>query len=305
MLRPDLLYGLHPVATALACGRRLVRASVALSDPTDARRSTLHALLVPWVTSLARAQPGAPARVIRAERGHLDSLTRNAVHQGLVAEFEPLPALPELPYGAPPSALQLQPPPPPPAAAAPAAAWPLLVTVDGVTDPQNLGAVLRSALLLGADGIALARGSSGPPLNGTVAKASAGALDVWRASGRLYTCGGGFSTWLRGAAEAGWMVLGASAAATGGGGGGGGATALPFASLARTGPTVLVLGAEGRGLRASVLAACTHTVSIDLSRGLVDAAARSGGAQCPVGLVESLNVSVAAALLLSKLRQDQ
>ena len=300
MLRPDLLYGLHPVATALACGRRLVRASIALGDATDARRSALHALLAPWVGALARAQG---AKVVRAERGHLDSLTRNAVHQGLVAEFEPLPTRPELPYGAPPSALQLlQPPAGAAPAAAAAAAWPLLVTFDGVTDPQNLGAVLRSALLLGADGIALARGSSGPPLNGTVAKASAGALDVWRASGRLYTCGGGFSTWLRGAAEAGWMVLGASAAASSGGGG---AAALPFATLARTGPTVLVLGAEGRGLRASVLAACTHTVSIDLSRGLVDAAAARGGAQCPVGLVESLNVSVAAALLLSKLRQDQ
>jgi tRNA G18 (ribose-2'-O)-methylase SpoU len=289
MLRPDLLYGLHPVATALACGRRLVRASIALGDAADARRSALHALLAPWVGALARAQG---ARVVRAERGHLDSLTRNAVHQGLVAEFEPLPAPPELPFGAPPSAL-------PPL---PGAAHPLLVTFDGVTDPQNLGAVLRSALLLGAEGIALARSgsSAGPPLNGTVAKASAGALDVWRASGRLYTCSGGFSTWLRGAAGAGWMVLGASAAAPAGSGGG--ATALPFATLQRTQPTVLVLGAEGRGLRASVLAACTHTVSIDLSRGLVEAAAARGGAQCPVGLVESLNVSVAAALLLGKLR---
>ena len=294
----DIIYGLHPVATAIACGRRVVRASIALGDPTDAR-STLHSLLSPWLSSVSRAQRFP---VIRAERGHLDSITRNGVHQGLVGEFEALPALPELPFGlapgdfpcpAAPAAADPPPPPPPPP--------PLLVTFDNVTDPQNFGAVLRSALLLGADGIVLAR-SGGPPLNATVAKASAGALDVWRAHGRLYACSGGFPTWLQGAAAAGWRVLGASAPAARGAAGAAAAAPLPFATLARTEPTILVLGAEGAGLRSSVLAACTHTVCIALHTGMVQAVAARAPLPPPMGLPDSLNVSVAAALLLAKLQ---
>ena len=277
----DIIYGLHAVATAIATGRRLVRASIALGDPGSSR-SSLHSLLAPWLSTVAAAQG---ARVIRCERGHLDSLTKNAVHQGLVAEFEALPALPELAHGLLPSEY------PAPRHGCP----PLLVTFDGVTDPQNFGAVLRSALLLGADGVVLAR-SGGPPLNATVAKASAGALDVWRASGRLYSCGGGFPTWLAGAAAAGWSVLGATASAAPGA-----AAPTALADLARTRPTVLVLGAEGAGLRPSVLAALTHTVRIELTLGLVQAAVAPCPHPPPTGLPESLNVSVAAGILLQKL----
>lgn len=285
MSQRDLIYGIHAVATGVLCGRRLQRVLLQLGDPSD-KRSVLHSLLAPW---LGRAATAAGARVVRCERGHLDSLTRNAVHQGIAAEFAPLPPPPELPFGAAPSAI------------APVLPFmdPLLVTFDNITDPMNLGAILRSALLLGADGIVLPRSS--PELGGTVAKASAGALDVWRAAGRLHAAGSGLPTWLGGAAGAGWTVLGASAA-------GSAAAAAPkpreveFATLARAGPTVLVLGAEGAGLRASVLSACTHTVQIGMYTSLIAAGKEVEPPPLGLGFPESLNVSVAAALLLDKLR---
>ena len=290
-----LRYGTHAVAAALATGRRLTRATLSLGDDAPAasppRSGGGRAPLAPWLRALAR---GAP--VVRAERAHLDFLSRGGLHQGVVCEFAPLPPLCELPFSLPPGAV---------APLRGGRSPPLLLHLDGVTDPQNLGAVLRSALLLGADGVCLAA-SGAPPLGAAVAKASSGAVDVWLAAGRLHAVRAA-PTWLASAAAAGWRVLGAA------GGGEGQPGALPWATLSRDAPTILVMGAEGAGLRASVRASCTATVAIPMSRRLVEATCGRGAAEAaaagagvgrplpPLPLLESLNVSVAAALLLQKL----
>jgi tRNA G18 (ribose-2'-O)-methylase SpoU len=249
------------------------------------------------VRALARGSP-----VVRAERATLDALCGGGVHNGVVCEFVPFPPLAELRAGLPPSAV---------APLRGARAPPLLLLLDGVTDPQNLGGVLRSALLLGADGVCVSA-SNTPPLGAVVAKASSGAVDVWLAAGRLHAVRAA-PTWLAAAAAAGWRVLGAAGGEEGRDGG----AAVPWRGLRRDAPTVLVLGAEGAGLRASVRASCTALVSIPMSRALLDttcggaptaaaaaAAAAAGRPLPPLALVESFNVSVAAALLLQKLAPD-
>ena len=170
----------------------------------------------------------------------------------------------------------------------------LLLALDGVGDPHNVGAILRSAALLRADGVVLsAKGCA--PLGPTVSRASAGALEVLAAEDALrYSAV--LPALLTALRAAGWAVLGADA----GGGTSGGAdsgrspTWLAADSLRRSRDTVLVLGSEGQGLRSAVRAACELLVCLptDSPRCSVRGAA----------VVESLNVSTAAAVLLWLLR---
>ena len=140
----------------------------------------------------------------------------------------------------------------------------VLVVLDQVTDPQNVGAIFRSAAAFGARGVVLQERHA-PPLAGALAKAAAGAVDTLpharevnlaRALERLETLG--------------WRAVGLA----------------PDASedLAQTldgGPTVLVLGAEGEGLRRLVREHCDTVAAITLASGL-----------------QSLNVAAAAAIAL-------
>jgi 23S rRNA (guanosine2251-2'-O)-methyltransferase len=150
------------------------------------------------------------------------------------------------------------------AAAAASGAPALLVLLDGVTDPHNLGAVVRSAEVLGAHGVVIPeRGAA--PVTGAVVKASAGAterLPVARVSNLLATIDA-----LR---ERGVSVLGAAAER---------GQLLHEADL--RGPVAFVLGSEGRGTREAVARRCDGLVRIPQR-----------------GAVASLNVSVAGALLL-------
>jgi 23S rRNA (guanosine2251-2'-O)-methyltransferase len=149
---------------------------------------------------------------------------------------------------------------------------PLLMLLDGVTDPHNLGAVIRSAEVLGGHGVIIPeRGAA--PVNGTVVKASAGATErvaVARVGHLL-----GVVDFLR---KAGVRVY-----ATGAEGG----ESLSAADL--TGPVAFVLGSEGRGAREAVVRRCDGMVAIPQR-----------------GAIASLNVSVAGALLLYEaMRQRQ
>ena len=240
----------------------------------------------PQFTALSRALEKSAnvhkARIVRAERSYLDSLSKNGTHQGVCAEFEPLPPLEDLAFGVLPGAI----------APLVEGSQPLLIAFDKVTDMNNIGAIFRSALLLGVDGLVLPKGC--PPVDSRLAKTSAGASEVLVMLGRVHGCGG-FSTWLSAAREAGWRVLGAVSSKRVEGGG-----VIPLHALTRDCPTVLVLGSEGAGLRGSVVSSCTHFVSIDMCGSFV--LAQGTFNQDSVGLVDSLNVSVAAGLLLHALR---
>jgi len=146
----------------------------------------------------------------------------------------------------------------------------LLVALDQVQDPRNLGAVCRSAEFAGAAGVIVPerRSASVTPV---VCKASAGAVEHLEVAHVR-----NLADWLAEAKEAGFWIWGADADAK----------QAPW-STDLTGSTVIVLGGEGKGLRPRVAAACDGLVALPQR-----------------GNVESLNVSAAAtALLFEALRQ--
>ncbi len=153
-----------------------------------------------------------------------------------------------------------------------AAARPLLVVLDRVTDPRNLGAVCRSAEGAGATGVVVpAHGSA--VVTPAVARSSAGAVEhlpvaVVTNLARYLEEVKGADLWIYGAA--------------------GEAPAQPMWDTDLSGGVALVLGAEGKGLRPLVRRTCDALVSIPLA-----------------GQIESLNVSVAAAVLLYEARRQR
>jgi 23S rRNA (guanosine2251-2'-O)-methyltransferase len=176
-------------------------------------------------------------------------LPQGAAHQGLalqVAPLEPV-ALAEL--------------------AEPAEG--LLLMLDQVTDPQNVGAILRSAAAFGARGVVLQERHA-PPLGGAVAKAAVGALDLVPVC-RVVN----LSRALEQLAEAGWRSVGLD-----------GEAPEPLRAALDERPTVLVLGSEGEGLRRLVAEHCDATAHIPMHGGF-----------------ESLNVSAAAAIALYEASQ--
>ena len=147
----------------------------------------------------------------------------------------------------------------------------LLVVLDEVSDPRNLGAVARSALAVGAAGVVTPRHRAAAVTPAAV-KASAGALEHLRVAQVTNVV-----AFLKEAKKAGSWVYGAA-----------GEASVSYLDLDLTGPVVLVFGAEGRGLRPLVARTCDRLASIPV--------------EAPV---ESLNVSVAAALFLFEARRQR
>jgi 23S rRNA (guanosine2251-2'-O)-methyltransferase len=200
------------------------------------------------VTARAKA---AGVGVHAVEAARLDALAGHASHQGVVALVDP--SRPHLTHDA---ALQELAEPP------------LLLVLDGVTDPRNLGACLRSADAFGAHAVIVPRDRS-VGVNATVAKAASGAADtvpviavtnLARTMRELKER----DVWLLGAEAGGESLFAAD-----------GSGALAF-----------VLGAEGHGLRRLTRESCDRLVGIPL-----------------FGSVESLNVSVTAGICLFSARQ--
>ncbi|XP_062072848.1 rRNA methyltransferase 1, mitochondrial isoform X1 [Lepus europaeus] len=250
--RLELLFGLSPCLLALRAARRrvarlLLQAGRAV--PQGERAELLRA-------AEARGIP-----VLRPRRQKLDALCRHQVHQGVCMEVSPLqPQLWTETTGAGPGADPQQ----------------LWLVLDGLQDPRNLGAVLRSAHFLGVDKVITSRRNS-CPLTPVVSKASAGAVEVMDVFSTDDLAG-----FLQARARQGWLVAGAV-------GPPGPETAqsseVPVTSCLDflwDRPTLLVLGNEGSGLSQEVQASCCRLLTI------------LPGRQLPPGL-ESLNVSVAAA----------
>lgn len=141
---------------------------------------------------------------------------------------------------------------------------PCVVVLDGIEDPHNLGAVLRSAEAAGAHGVCIPeRRSAG--LTGTVAKTSGGAVEYVRIA-----CVPNLSRLIEQLQDSGLWVYGLDAAAPKG-----------YTELDFQGPCAMVFGAEGTGIRPGVLAKCDERAAIPMR-----------------GKVGSLNVSAAAAVVL-------
>jgi len=178
------------------------------------------------------------------EQGELNRLAGSSDHQGVVAEVDPYP------YADPGALLE-----------APEA---LVVALDQVQDPRNLGAIARSAEAAGAEGVVIPSRRSAS-ITPAACKASAGAVEHLRVA-RVTN----LASWLGAAKEAGAWVYGAEAGA-----------AAPHTQADLSGKVVLVLGGEGKGLRRRVADSCDLMVSIPVR-----------------GRVASLNVAAAAAVLL-------
>lgn len=190
-------------------------------------------------------------RMPEASDVELERLCGSPDHQGVVAEVDPYP------YGDPKAILRR-----------PDA---LIVALDQVQDPRNLGAVCRSAEFAGAAGVLVPERRSAE-VTPVVCKTSAGAVEHLEVAHVR-----NLADWLGEAKEAGFWIWGAGAEATD----------APWA-VDLTGPTVLVLGGEGKGIRPRVASACDGLVALP-----------------KLGEVDSLNVSAAAAALLFEAQRQR
>ena len=233
-MKPEIIYGIRPVVEALRSPRREVY-EVLDSSGNGEVSSEAH-------------EHGAPLK--QTSRNHLEELSRGGVHQGVVARVSPYPysGLDEI-LGA---------------------EDPLVLVLDGVTDPQNLGAALRVAEGAGAGGVVIPKDKA-VDVTAAAVKASAGASEHVRVARE---------TNLRRSVDRmkkkGFWVYAAEAGGSG------------YASVDLTGPVGLVLGSEGRGVRRLVREGCDGEISIPM-----------------LGSVESLNVSVATAVLLYEARRQR
>jgi 23S rRNA (guanosine2251-2'-O)-methyltransferase len=236
----ETVVGRNPVVEALRAKVPATALYVALGLDADER-----------VTEAVALAGKAGVALIEMTRQELDRMTGRAMHQGLALQVPPYEYLH-------PTDLLAR------ALEAPA---PLLVALDGVTDPRNLGAVVRSAAAFGAQGVLVPeRRSAG--MTAAAWRTSAGAaarLPVARATNLVRA--------LKELKDAGMFVVGLA---------GGGAVSLDDLEVA-TDPLVVVVGSEGDGLSRLVAQTCDLTVSIPMAGG-----------------TESLNAGIAAAVALAE-----
>jgi 23S rRNA (guanosine2251-2'-O)-methyltransferase len=223
--RPFILYGRNPIREALRAGRR----------PVHRVWATSGAAAEPWLRDIEVVE--ARAEDIAARAGH-------DAHQGLCAEVG------DYPYASADELLDHT--------------DPLIVVLDELQDPQNLGAICRTAECVGADGVVIPQRRSAE-VTPAVCKASAGAVEHLPVA-RVRN----IADFLAQAKEAGVWCYGAAAE-----------SAVPYLQPDYRGGCVLVIGAEGRGLRPRVAGACDELVALPLR-----------------GHVQSLNASAAASALL-------
>jgi 23S rRNA (guanosine2251-2'-O)-methyltransferase len=240
----EQLEGRNPVVECFLRKRRRVwRVRLDRGAKPDAKITQLLALA---------AEAGVP--VERVDRTVLDRMAEGRVHQGVIAEADPLPEpdVGEIVEGCYASGRA-----------------PFFVLADEVSYEHNLGAILRSCLGFGVDALVLPtrRGASLGPVVQRVSMGAAEVVPVLRE---------GLSSALRPIKDAGLRVVGADAGG------------VPAHRCDLRGPIALVLGGEGKGLSPTLARKCDQIVSIPLA-----------------GELESLNVSVAGALLMyEKRRQD-
>jgi 23S rRNA (guanosine2251-2'-O)-methyltransferase len=239
----QLIFGFHAVHARLR------------HHPDSVREVFVHAgRHDPRLRDLVAAAQERGARVILVDAQRLQGLVGHSKHQGVIARVEPIRIAHDLED-----------------VIAAAGTQVLLLVLDGVTDPHNLGACLRVADALGAHAVVSPKDRSAG-LTPTVAKVASGAADavpfipvtnLARALGEMK--------------KQGVRVIGADPSAS---------DSLLMADL--TGPLACVLGGEGEGMRRLTRERCDHLVRIPM-----------------LGRVESLNVSVAAALCLYETQRQR
>lgn len=232
-MKTEILFGIHPVLEGLRAGRRVFKGLYLAQHRADERSEALAG---------DAAARGVPVQRISPEK--LRSMTGAEVHQGVCAEVGPLPtAADPLPPGI---------------------RNPFLLVADSVTDPRNLGALIRTALCAGVDVVVLPRDRAAGP-SPVVSKASAGAMEHIRI--HLAT---NLARTLEDLKKKGIWVSGMAAD---------GNRSIFESDL--TGPLAVVIGGEGKGLRPLIRRQCDFLLTIPQK-----------------GPVSSLNASVAGAVVM-------
>ncbi|TQM15792.1 23S rRNA (guanosine(2251)-2'-O)-methyltransferase RlmB [Pseudonocardia kunmingensis] len=243
---PETVLGRNPVVECLRAGVPATALHVALGTHADER-----------VAEAVQLAADRGISILEVPRADLDRITGGALHQGLALQVPPYA------YAHPDELLEIASESPSPG---------LIVALDGVTDPRNLGAVVRSVGAFGGHGVVVPqrRAAGMTAVAWRTSAGTAARVPVARATNLTRT--------LREYATAGFMVAGLDAE---------GSVSLDDFELA-TDPLVLVIGSEGKGLSRLVKQTCDVTVSIPLS-----------------GAVESLNASVAAGVVLAEVARQR
>ncbi|EPS62531.1 hypothetical protein M569_12258, partial [Genlisea aurea] len=261
------IYGVAPVLAALSAGRREFYA-LYVQDGMEAAWNNKKRKDKKGLDKILKIAEKVGLNQREASKHDLNMMVDNRPHQGLVLDASPLEMM---------SIKELH-----PVSSEEQKGGPLWVALDEITDPQNLGAIIRSCYFFGASGVVVCAKNSAP-LSGVVSKASAGSVELME----LRSCKN-MMQFLTLSSGNGWRILGASLSTR--------AVTLNKVVPGEQ-PTVLVLGNEGVGLRALVERSCTELIRIPGN------AADFRGNEEDNGLVgvESLNVSVAAGVLLNHL----
>lgn len=237
-MKKEILYGIHPVFEALKAGRRDFYEVYIAKDKTSKRIDKLLAIAESMKVPVERVEPLT-----------LKSMTGTDLHQGLGARTGPFPIseISDIFDGVQTDDENH-----------------LLLLLDNIMDPHNLGALIRTALCVGVDGIIIPKDRSVPPTP-AVSKASAGALEhirLVRVTNMVNT--------IKDLKEKGLWIAGMEKTSD---------KSIFFSDL--TGPVAIVIGGEEKGMRPLVKKHCDFLMSIPQT-----------------GQVNSLNASVAGAVVM-------
>ncbi len=243
-MKTEILYGIHPVCEALKAGRRKIYEIYLSRENTEGRLYTILKLCKD------RKIP-----VTKLELKQLSVLTNTSEHQGIGAKVSmyPTEGLNQILDG------QIS------------RDYGLILMLDHVVDPRNLGALIRTALAVAVQGVIIPKDRSAPP-NPTASKASAGAMEHLYIVKVANLVGA-----IKQVKEAGFWVAGLDRSAQ---------KSVFESDL--TDSLAIVIGAEEKGLRPLVKAACDFLVSIP-----------------QIGPVDSLNASVAGAVAMYEAFRQQ
>ncbi|MFQ6399011.1 23S rRNA (guanosine(2251)-2'-O)-methyltransferase RlmB [Nocardia sp. KC 131] len=242
---PEMVLGRNPVVECLRAGVPATALYVAVGTENDER-----------LTESVQMAADAGISILEVPRSDLDRLSANGLHQGVGLQVPPYR------YSHPDDLL---------ARVRDSAEPALLVALDNITDPRNLGAVIRSVAAFGGQGVLIPQRRSAS-VSAVAWRTSAGAaarLPVARATNLTRT--------LKDWAAQGFQIVGLDA---------GGDTTLD--DFDGSDPTVIVVGSEGKGLSRLVRETCDSILGIPMS-----------------GPVESLNASVAAGVVLSEIARQR
>ena len=235
-MKTEILYGYHPVLEAIRSGRRKVLEVYVSNEKRIRRLETIENLA---------SSTNVPVKLKPVSRIH--SMAKTASHQGICAKVGPYPLMST-------SEMLVK----------TKGSDPFLILLDNIVDPHNLGALVRTAFCVGADGVVIPKDRSAPPTP-TVSKSSAGALEhvlLARVTNMTAT--------IKTLKQQGVWVIGLDKYSE-----------ANIYQSDLTGPMALVVGGEEHGIRPLVRKQCDGLISIP---------------QSPY--VDSLNASVAGAVAM-------